>query len=168
MNGENIISKQDLSQIKKDIERISLHPILKSEEVRTQIQWALQTFVAMNNSHLLQENIDQKERKKLIVNKGVSYIQGIDTIASSLFVMGFESQSPKFIELLPTILKHTYDEFSKHFLDPETGHLDFRYSSLVMTRLLNYFEPDLAVDMKDIDHSLYLIKWFMTLFGQAL
>lgn len=37
-----------------------------------------------------------------------------------------------------------------------------------MTRLLNFFEPELANDMKDIDHSLYLIKWFMTLFAHAL
>ena len=37
-----------------------------------------------------------------------------------------------------------------------------------MTRLLNFFEPELANDMKDIDHSLYLIKWFMTLFAHTL
>jgi len=37
-----------------------------------------------------------------------------------------------------------------------------------MTRLLNFFDPELANDMKDIDHSLYLIKWFMTLFAHTL
>ena len=37
-----------------------------------------------------------------------------------------------------------------------------------MTRLLNFFEPELARDMKDINHSLYLIKWFMTLFAHTL
>jgi hypothetical protein len=63
------------------------------------------------------------------------------------------------------MLKHIYDEYLKHFLDPETGHLDFRYSSLLMKRLLNFFDPELAIELKDIDHSLYLIKWFMTLFA---
>lgn len=66
------------------------------------------------------------------------------------------------------MLKQIYEEYSKHFLDPATGHLDFRYSSILMTRLLNFFEPELANDMKDIDHSLYLIKWFMTLFAHTL
>lgn len=37
-----------------------------------------------------------------------------------------------------------------------------------MTRLLNFFEPDLAQEMRNIDHSLYLIKWFMTLFAHTL
>lgn len=98
----------------------------------------------------------------------MSYIQGIDTIASSLYVMGLENQNYKFMAQLPTLIKHTYEEYSKHFLDPATGHLDFRYSSLLMTRLLVFYEPELALEMKDIDHSLYLIKWFMTLFAQTL
>ena len=66
------------------------------------------------------------------------------------------------------MLKQIYDEYSKHFIDPKTGHLDFSYSSILMTRLLNFFEPELANEMKDIDHSLYLIKWFMTLFAHTL
>jgi hypothetical protein len=37
-----------------------------------------------------------------------------------------------------------------------------------MTRLLHFFDPELASAMKDIDHSLYLIKWFMTLFAHTL
>lgn len=37
-----------------------------------------------------------------------------------------------------------------------------------MTRLLNFFEPELAQDFTAIDHSLYLIKWFMTLFAHTL
>ena len=55
-----------------------------------------------------------------------------------------------------------------HFVDPKTGHLDFRYSSILMTRLINFFDPELGNDMKDIDHSLYLIKWFMTMFAHTL
>jgi hypothetical protein len=70
--------------------------------------------------------------------------------------------------MIPSMLKHIFEEYSQHFLDHKTGHLDFRYSSLLMTRLLNFFEPELANDMKDIDHSLYLIKWFMTLFAHTL
>lgn len=70
--------------------------------------------------------------------------------------------------MIPSMLKQVYEEYSRHFLDPESGHLDFRYSSILMTRLLNFFEPELANDMKDIDHSLYLIKWFMTLFAHTL
>ena len=37
-----------------------------------------------------------------------------------------------------------------------------------MTRLLNFFEPELGCKLADIDHSLYLIKWFMTLFTHTL
>lgn len=37
-----------------------------------------------------------------------------------------------------------------------------------MTRLINFFDPELGHDMKDIDHSLYIIKWFMTLFAHTL
>ena len=66
------------------------------------------------------------------------------------------------------MLKQIYTEYSVHFVHPETGHLDFRYSSILMTRLINFFDPELANDMKDIDHSLYLIKWFMTLFAHTL
>lgn len=66
------------------------------------------------------------------------------------------------------MLKQIYSEFSVHFLEPTTGHLDFTYSSLLIARLLNFFDPELAAVMKDIDHSLYLIKWFMTLFAHTL
>jgi len=66
------------------------------------------------------------------------------------------------------MLKQIYSEFSIHFLDPNTGHLDFKYTSILMTRLLSFFDPELASAMKDIDHSLYLIKWFMTLFAHTL
>ena len=66
------------------------------------------------------------------------------------------------------MLKQIYEEYSRHFLDADTGHLDFRYSSILMTRLLNFYDPELANDMKDIDHSIYLIKWFMTLFAHTL
>jgi hypothetical protein len=112
-------------------------------------------------------NFGTKEVGSSLKN-GVSYIQGIDTIASTLYVTGFESQNSSFIEMIPSMLKQIYEEYSQHFLDPDTGHLDFRYSSILMTRLLNFFEPELANDMKDIDHSLYLIKWFMTLFAHTL
>jgi len=37
--------------------------------------------------------------------EGVSYIQGIDTIASTLYVMGFESQNAQFIDMMPSMLK---------------------------------------------------------------
>ena len=66
------------------------------------------------------------------------------------------------------MLKQIYTEYSVHFIDPESGHLDFRYSSILITRLLNFFDPELSQDMKDIDHSLYMIKWFMTLFAHTL
>mmetsp|Transcript_15683 Transcript_15683/g.24061 ORF Transcript_15683/g.24061 Transcript_15683/m.24061 type:complete len:113 (+) Transcript_15683:2985-3323(+) len=82
--------------------------------------------------------------------------------------MGFESHDSEFIELLPQMLRHVFEEYSSHFLDPTTGHLNFKYSSILMTRLLNFFDPELANDMKDIDHGLYLIKWFMTLFAHTL
>ena len=72
------------------------------------------------------------------------------------------------IKMIPSMLKQIYTEYSIHFVDSDTGHLDFRYSSLLMTRLLNFFEPELAGDMKEIDHSLYMIKWFMTLFAHTL
>lgn len=116
----------------------------------------------MNNFPLVADSSDKKNENS------VSYIQGIDTIASTLYVTGFESQNNTFIEMIPSMLKQVYEEYSRHFLDPESGHLDFRYSSILMTRLLNFFEPELANDMKDIDHSLYLIKWFMTLFAHTL
>ncbi len=133
---------------------------MQNEEVRSQIQSILSTFVSLNN-------FGNKEVGSSLKN-GVSYIQGIDTIASTLYVTGFESQNSSFIEMIPSMLKQIYEEYSQHFLDPDTGHLDFRYSSILMTRLLNFFEPELANDMKDIDHSLYLIKWFMTLFAHTL
>lgn len=72
------------------------------------------------------------------------------------------------IDMLPSILRQVFQEFSLHFLEPSSGHLDFRYSSILMTRLLHFFDPELANEMKDIDHSLYLIKWFMTLFAHTL
>ena len=37
LKNEAIMSKQDSTQIRKDIERISLHPILKSTEVRAHL-----------------------------------------------------------------------------------------------------------------------------------
>ena len=82
--------------------------------------------------------------------------------------MGYESQDAQFVEMIPSMLRQIYDQYSKHFLDARSGHLDFRYSSILMARLLNFFEPELAQEMKDIDHSLYLIKWFMTLFAHTL
>lgn len=153
LKNEQIMTKQDISQIRKDIERINLHPILKNEEVRSHLMSILCTYITSNVS---------------TDKKAVSYIQGIDTIASTLYVTGFESQNFKFIEMIPSMLKQIFQEYSSHFLDPETGHLDFHYSSILMTRLLNFFDPELANDMKDINHSLYLIKWFMTLFAHTL
>lgn len=42
------MSKQDLTQIKKDVDRISLHPVLKSESVRNQIFLSLLTFLGLS------------------------------------------------------------------------------------------------------------------------
>ena len=81
-NNEKIMSKSDTVQIRKDIERINLHPVLKLDVVRSQIQSILYTFITTNKNQ--QQSIMTKE-------KGVQYIQGIDTIASSLYVMGFEA-----------------------------------------------------------------------------
>lgn len=38
LKNEEVISKTDLQQISKDIERISLHPILKQKEVRCHLE----------------------------------------------------------------------------------------------------------------------------------
>lgn len=54
--NESIMSKSDANQIRKDIERISLHPILKNEEVRSQIQSILTTFVTTNNVPVVVED----------------------------------------------------------------------------------------------------------------
>lgn len=118
---------------------------------------SLLTFMASSGCERLSNN-----------EMSVNYIQGIDTIAATLYVMGYESQDAQFVEMIPSMLRQVYDQYSKHFLDPKSGHLDFRYSSILMTRLLNFFEPELAQEMKEIDHSLYLIKWFMTLFAHTL
>jgi len=44
-----IISKQDFAQIRKDIDRISLHPILKTAEVRAHLTSVLHTLLVTNN-----------------------------------------------------------------------------------------------------------------------
>lgn len=93
------MNKNDMNQIRKDIERINLHPILLNEAVRAQIHSILITFVTMNNFPLVADSSDKKNENS------VSYIQGIDTIASTLYVTGFESQNNTFIEMIPTMLK---------------------------------------------------------------
>ena len=97
-----------------------------------------------------------------------NYIQGIDTIAATLYVMGFEAGDSEFLLMIPSILRQIFTKYSRHFLEENSGHLDFSSSSLHMARLMNFFEPELAQDFASIDHSLYLIKWFMTLFAHTL
>lgn len=148
LKNEEILRKQDLVQVTKDIDRTALHPVLLNPDVRAHLHSILTTF--------------------LVTSKDVQYIQGIDTIAPTLYTAGFEALDSELLEMIPSMLKQIYLEFSTHFLDPSNGQLDFRYTSMLMTRLLNFFDPELANVMKDIDHSLYLIKWFMTLFAHTL
>lgn len=103
-----IISQVDLSQISKDVERINVHPVLKSKEVRAEIHKSLLSYV--------------------VSSEKANYIQGIDTIAGSLYVIGFENNDHQFIEMIPSMLHYVYKTFSRHFIHPTTGHLDFTYS----------------------------------------
>ena len=64
--NEAIMVKSDLSQVKKDIERISLHPILKSEDVRSQLHQILCTFLATCNFPQTAEQANLKERVSYI------------------------------------------------------------------------------------------------------
>ena len=66
------MTKADFTQISKDVERINLHPMLQTPEARSHLHDIITTFVVTNNE----------------AGNKVAYIQGLDTIASSLYVLG--------------------------------------------------------------------------------
>lgn len=80
-----LLKKTDLSQIKKDVDRLNLHPILKSKDAHQNLLNILVTFVASSSE--------------------CNYIQGIDTIAAALYVMGSQAGDSEFLLMIPSILR---------------------------------------------------------------
>ena len=66
-----VIRRQDLTQIKKDIERISLHPILRGQEVRAQVMNSLLSFLASSACERLSSSSDSTASS---VSASVNYI----------------------------------------------------------------------------------------------
>jgi Rab-GTPase-TBC domain len=72
--------------------------------------------------------------------------------------------------LVIPILRQIYTRYIRYFLD-EHQNLRFEYSSLVLKRLLNFYEPELQAHFYSIDftQNLYpLVSWVMTLFAHTV
>lgn len=68
------------------------------------------------------------------------------------------------------MLKQIYMNYLKHFVDKEHNGLSFNYPCLLVTRLLQFYEPELYMHFRNIGftHNLYLVCWVMTLFAHTL
>lgn len=69
----------------------------------------------------------------------VIYVQGLDSIAAVLYYEYFDMDY-----LVLPMLKQLYDRYILHFMMTDLDkNLCFNYSSLLLKRLLYFYEPDL-------------------------
>ncbi|TNV85028.1 hypothetical protein FGO68_gene2242 [Halteria grandinella] len=95
----------------------------------------------------------------------VVYVQGIDSIAAVLYSEYYERDW-----LVVPMLRQIYNKYLRNFLDGE-GNLCFKYSSLMVKRLLRYYDPELVEHFREIEFTanLYpLVNWIMTLFAHSV
>ena len=126
---------------------VNFHPLIRLELVQKQLVTLLSTFLALN--------------------KDCTYIQGLDSVAVVLFtsLQGTTKQC-----LIMPLLKQIYLAYLRPFIEKDTHNLNFRYASLLMTRLVAFHVPALFKHFKRIGffHDFYLVQWVMTLFAHTL
>ena len=92
----------------------------------------------------------------LALNPDCAYIQGLDSIAVVLFtqLQGTSKQS-----LILPLLKQINLVYLRPFIEKETHNPNFRYASLLTSRLVAFHEPRLFKHFKDIGfmHDFYLV-----------
>ena len=68
------------------------------------------------------------------------------------------------------LLKQIYMAYLRPFIEKETHNLNFRYASLLTTRLVAFHVPALFKHFRSIGflHDFYLVQWVMTLFAHTL
>ena len=89
----------------------------------------------------------------------------MDSIAAVLYSEYYERD-----HLVLPMLRQIYNRYLRYFLDDQYI-LCFNYSSLLLKRLLNYFEPELQAHFYHIDftENLYpMVTWVMTLFAHTV
>jgi len=71
--------------------------------------------------------------------------------------------------LLVPFLKQIYNTYLKPFIEKETHNLNFSYASLLTSRLVAFYEPELFKHFHQIgfQHDFYLVQWVMTLFSHT-
>lgn len=92
----------------------------------------------------------------LAVNQDVVYIQGLDSVAAVLYTQLHGTSHFSF--LLP-MLKQIYSSFLSPFIDKHTRHLNFKYASLLTSRLLSFHEPQLFRHFNRVgfQHDFYIV-----------
>lgn len=95
------------------------------------------------------------------------YIQGLDSIVVVLYTQLAGTSKESYI--LP-IVRQIYITYLRPFIEKETQHLNFKYASLLTSRLLAFYEPVLFRHFSRIgfQHDFYIVQWFMTLFAHTL
>ena len=76
----------------------------------------------------------------IALNPDFVYIQGLDSIVVVLYTQLSGTSKEGYI--LP-IAKQIYMAYLRPFIEKSTQHLNFKYASLLTSRLLAFYEPDL-------------------------
>ena len=68
------------------------------------------------------------------------------------------------------MLKQIYLAYLRPFIEKESHNLNFKYASLLTTRLVALHVPAVFRHFKSIGfyHDFYLVQWVMTLFAHTL
>ena len=143
-----MVESKELKQIQSDVRRcVNFHPLIRLELVQKKIVTILSLFLAMNPD--------------------CAYIQGLDSIVVVLYT---QLQGTSKSSLILPLLKQINTIYLRPFIEKETHHANFRYASLLTSRLVAFHEPTLYKHFKDIcfQHDFYLVQWFMTLFAHTL
>ena len=117
-HDSGLIEAKELKQIQIDVRRcVNFHPLIRLELVQKQLVTLLSTFLALNPD--------------------CAYIQGLDSIAVVLFsqLQGTSKQS-----LILPFLKQIHLAYLRPFIEKDTHNLNFRYASLLTSRLIAFHE----------------------------
>ena len=95
------------------------------------------------------------------------YIQGLDSIAVVIYS---QLQGSSKDNLTLPFLKQIYLHYLRPFIEKESHNLNFHYASLLTSRLVAFYEPNLFKHFNAIgfQHDFYIVQWFMTLFAHTL
>lgn len=126
---------------------VNFHPLIRLELIQKQVVTLLSTFLALNPD--------------------CAYIQGLDSVAVVLFV-SLQGTTKQY--LIMPMLKQIYLAYLRPFIEKESHNLNFKYASLLTTRLVALHVPAVFRHFKRIGfmHDFYLVQWVMTLFAHTL